>query len=114
MYCPPVNQKMTKLYHEIYQKVALIPKGHVASYSQVARACGISRGARLVGWALRALPVGTDIPWQRVVNQKGIISIVNPRVPASLQKTLLEEEGVEIIEKEGNFVLANPPWFDLY
>ena len=104
---------MTDLYRRIYQKVETIPKGKVACYGQVAKAIGMHRGAHIVGWALKALPKESLVPWQRIINQKGVISIINPKFPKSLQKTLLEEEGISVIEKDGFFQVEDPPWFDL-
>ncbi len=59
----------------IWQVVALIPPGKVATYGDVARHAGLPRGARRVGRALRSLPEGTRIPWHRVINARGRISL---------------------------------------
>ena len=61
--------------HRIWQVVAAIPPGRVASYGQVAELAGLGRGARQVGRALRMLPEGTRIPWHRVINAQGRISL---------------------------------------
>jgi len=90
-------------YQRIYQVVKHIPPGQVASYGQVAKAAGLFRGARLVGWALRALPPGTDVPWQRVINQKGLITILNPHFSQVLQKELLQKEGVPIVQEADGY-----------
>jgi methylated-DNA-protein-cysteine methyltransferase-like protein len=55
--------------------VRRIPRGRVASYGQVARLAGLPRHARHVGYALHALPEGTPLPWHRVVNARGGISL---------------------------------------
>ncbi len=79
----------------IYQVVARIPKGRVATYGQVASLAGLPRRARLVGRALRVLSDRIDVPWHRVVNAQGKIS---PRGDAlgheDLQADLLRREGV--------------------
>ncbi len=75
--------------------VRRIPVGKVTTYGHVAALCGKPRAARTVGWALHALPVGSNVPWQRVVNNQGGISIWKVGVPAELQRALLEDEGVE-------------------
>jgi methylated-DNA-protein-cysteine methyltransferase-like protein len=81
----------------IYTVVSRIPKGRVASYGQIARLAGLAGQARLVGYALAALPAGSGIPWQRVVNAKGEIS---PRKEgkggpaAGFQRARLEGEGI--------------------
>lgn len=98
------------IYEQIYAKVAEIPAGEVASYGQVAKAAGFFRGAQMVGWALRNLPKDTHIPWQRVINYKRVISIVNPKFPKTLQRTLLEEEGLPIIEEDGYWKVGGDAW----
>jgi len=55
----------------IWQVVAAIPYGKVATYGQVAKLCGFPRHARYVGMTLRDLPNGSTLPWHRVVNAKG-------------------------------------------
>lgn len=83
---------------KVLRLVALIPKGQVASYGQIAAALGTPRAARQVGWALRGLTSGDpQVPWWRVVNNKGEISIKgNPTATKLEQKTLLEKEGVKV------------------
>jgi O-6-methylguanine DNA methyltransferase len=79
----------------IYAVIARIPRGHVATYGQVASLAGLPRRARLVGRALRTVPEGIELPWHRVVNAQGKIS---PRSDAlcheDLQEALLRREGV--------------------
>ena len=91
------------LYFRIYNAVRRIPKGRVASYGQIAALCGSPRGAQVVGWALRALKPGTVVPWQRVVNKDGMISIENMHVPKEQLAALLRVEGFEVVEREGNY-----------
>ena len=90
-------------YSRVYEIVKKIPRGRVVTYSQVAMMVSTPRAAQAVGWALRALPAGHDIPWQRVINSAGMISIENLRAPKSLQVKLLREEGVEVKQMEGNY-----------
>jgi methylated-DNA-protein-cysteine methyltransferase-like protein len=80
------------LHFRIHDVVSRIPRGRVATYGQIARLAGIPRQARLVGYALHALPAGTRVPWQRVVNAQGGIS--TPGGHDSVQHNLLEREGV--------------------
>jgi methylated-DNA-protein-cysteine methyltransferase-like protein len=88
---------MTKRqFDAVYTMVQRIPKGEVASYGQVALFLGWPNGARTVGWALRALKPGSGVPWHRVVNARGEISLPNP----TRQKALLEAEGIVFDEKE--------------
>ena len=82
------------LHARIHAVVRRIPRGRVASYGQVAQLAGLASHARLVGYAMAALPDGTSVPWQRVVNAQGRVS---PRATPgydALQRALLEREGV--------------------
>lgn len=58
----------------IWATIRDIPLGFVASYGQIAELAGISRGARQVGYALRLLPAGHDVPWHRVITASGKIA----------------------------------------
>lgn len=79
-------------YHAIYATVRRIPPGRVASYGQVARVAGLGAAARQVGYALHALPAGSGVPWHRVLNAKGAISLRNHH--GITQRLLLAGEGV--------------------
>ena len=92
-------------YRKVYDVVKKIPQGRVATYQQIAIMVSTPRAARMVGWALRALPEGADVPWQRVINSRGMISIQNLRAPKSLQARLLREEGVQVRIEDGNYIV---------
>jgi len=81
-------------YRRIYAVVRRIPWGKVATYGQVARLARLPGRARQVGYAMHALPPGTRVPWQRVVNAQGKVS--GRRVPGAelTQRMLLLREGV--------------------
>ena len=83
-------------YQVIYDVVRKIPVGKVLTYGQVAELAGLYGKARLAGYALFRVGLESDIPWQRVVNAKGEISYSEARCGGDyLQKTLLEQEGIE-------------------
>jgi methylated-DNA-protein-cysteine methyltransferase-like protein len=69
-----------------------IPKGKVATYGQVARIAGNPRASRLVVWTLRSLSEKHDLPWHRVINSQGRISLRGDGY--QLQKKMLKSEGV--------------------
>lgn len=92
-------------YKEVYKLVKRIPCGKVASYGQVAAILGKPKAARLVGWALAKCP--EDVPWQRVINREGMISIENMNAPKELQTKLLQKDGVKVVRRENNW------WVDL-
>jgi methylated-DNA-protein-cysteine methyltransferase-like protein len=78
----------------IWQVVALIPPGKVATYGDVARHAGLARAARRVGLALRQLPQGSKIPWHRVVNAQGRISLPDGTASQYTHRERLEAEGI--------------------
>lgn len=88
------------LYDRIYAVVLQIPPGKVASYGQIAQIVG-GCSARMVGYAMAALKHrrNPDVPWQRVINRAGRISILDP-IGGYVQRQLLEEEGVRFNEKD--------------
>jgi methylated-DNA-protein-cysteine methyltransferase-like protein len=82
-------------HRRIYAVVSRIPRGRVATYGQVARLANLAGQARLVGYALSALPEGSRVPWHRVINAQGRISLRNDGSPmAEIQRHLLEKEKV--------------------
>lgn len=95
-------------YGRIYEVVRNIPAGRVATYGQIARMAGIPRQARQVGYALHRLPEGTEVPWHRVINEKGGISL-DPHGSGALQRSLLEAEGVCFAD-DGTVVLEHYRW----
>jgi len=86
---------------KVIEVVRLIPRGKVASYGQIAAYAGMPRAARQVGWILREMGDTENVPWWRVINQKGRISIDgNLHADRNLQKKLLESEGIKVINFE--------------
>jgi methylated-DNA-protein-cysteine methyltransferase-like protein len=73
--------------------VRRVPAGRVATYAQVARVAGLGDHARLVGYALAALPDGTTVPWYRIINARGTVSLRRSGDSLS-QRMRLEREGV--------------------
>ena len=78
----------------IWQVVASIPAGKVATYGQVAELAGLGRGARRVGRALATLPTNSRLPWHRVVNAAGRSSLGGEA--GRHQRQLLRDEGVAL------------------
>ena len=85
---------MKVTYDMIHRIVGRIPRGRVATYGQIAELCGIPGQARRIGYALSALTDGSAVPWQRVVNARGEISLRSHSGAESLQRTLLRAEGI--------------------
>ena len=83
-------------FPRIYAVVRKVPVGRVVSYGMVAAL--IDRCTpRIVGYAMASVPEGSDVPWHRVINSQGRISL---REGAELQRRLLEAEGVVFDERD--------------
>ncbi|MBU0657118.1 MAG: MGMT family protein [Gammaproteobacteria bacterium] len=97
-------------HQRIYAIVRQIPPGCVSTYGDVATLAGLPGHARLVGYALHALPEFSDVPWQRVINAKGAISLGRAYPGGELrQRHLLEAEGVEF-DANGKVELKRFRW----
>jgi len=93
---------------KIWQIVASIPKGKVATYGQIARLAGYPGYARFVGHTLKKLPKETALPWYRVVNAQGKLSFPEDSPAYKKQKSLLESEGV--VFKNSKLLLSCYSW----
>lgn len=91
----------------VYQIVAAIPEGCVTTYGEVARLAGSPRAARQGGGVLKRLPEGSKLPWHRVVNRRGEISLTGPDLQR--QRQALLAEGVQVSGK-GEINLARYGW----
>src|SRR5215475_7596600 len=87
----------------VYKFVKLIPRGRVMTYGGLAKALSLRGGARSAGRAMAASPSGQGVPWHRVVGHAGKLLIREPY--ASLQRKLLESEGVQMTERRVNMKL---------
>jgi len=97
-------------YARIYAVVRRIPHGRVTTYGAVARIAGLPGHARQVGYALSALPTGTSVPWHRVINAQGKLSL--ERVgssPGTTQRIRLVREGV-VVNAGGKVSLTRFGW----
>ena len=83
-------------WNPVYELVKQIPRGRVTTYGALAKTLRLRGGARTAGRAMAATPSGKGIPWHRVVGDRGELLIREPY--ASLQRKLLESEGVQIVE----------------
>ena len=85
------------LYELVWAAVKRIPRGSVATYGQIAALAGVPGRARQAGYALAATPENMTIPWHRVINAQGRISLRLKHWDSGsddLQRILLEAEGV--------------------
>ena len=96
----PFTERVVKL-------VRRIPRGKVATYGQIAVLAGNAYASRQVAWLLHSLSDKEKLPWQRVINSRGTISL---RAQAGeRQRSLLEREGVQF-GLHGRIELARYLW----
>jgi len=97
-------------HQRIYAVVRRIPRGRVTTYGAVARIAGLPGQPRLVGYALSALPDGTAVPWHRVINAQGRLSLERVGASAGLtQRMRLEREGIRV-DAAGRVSLVKFGW----
>lgn len=94
-------------YERIWQFVKRIPHGKVATYGQIARLAGIEGQARFVGYALHGVPQRSGVPWHRVINSQGRISLSG--FSARRQRRLLESEKI-VFSPAGKIDLKTFQW----
>jgi methylated-DNA-protein-cysteine methyltransferase related protein len=102
--------KPASRYERIYAIIRRIPKGRVATYGQIADLAGLPGHARQVGYALYALREPSTVPWHRVINAQGRLSLgrVIPEGDVE-QRIRLEIEGVEF-DADGKVALGRFQW----
>jgi len=94
-------------YQKVYAITKKIPQGRVATYGQIAAMISSPKAARMVGWALHLSDNKPELklPWQRVINSKGLISTTCLEHPKEQQASLLRKEGVEVEFIDGNYFI---------
>ncbi|MBI1806121.1 MAG: methylated-DNA--[protein]-cysteine S-methyltransferase [Ignavibacteria bacterium] len=97
------RSNVPKNYQLIWDAVSQIPLGKVTTYGEVAQLAGLPGQARLVGYALHNLPHNTKVPWHRVINAEGRISLSNLDGLRDLQVKLLRKERVLFIKERTSF-----------
>src|SRR5262245_30245034 len=107
-------ERLPRFFTHVYRLVSQVPKGKVVTYGQVAVLLGAPRAARAVGTALRYLPrpLSRTVPWQRVINAAGGISLRGDVVRTEEQRWLLENEGIEF-DRHGKVNLKKYRWSGL-
>src|SRR5688572_115375 len=100
-----------KLLERIWEAVAEIAHGQFASYGCIARLAVSPLRARLVGHALKVAPDSLELPWHRVLNAQGRISLPAGSKAHRMQRRLLEAEGV--VFRNGRVDMARSGKLDL-
>lgn len=98
-------------YERFWSVVRRVPAGRVVTYGQVAAMAGLPGRARQAGYAMAALPRGSDVPWQRVINARGMVSERSEPGFEGLQRAILEAEGV-VFDAQGRVDLERFRWHD--
>ncbi len=99
---------MASFTSQVKQVIKQIPRGKIATYGQIAKLAGNSRAARQVAWILHSSSRKDVLPWHRVINSKGKISLP-PNRGGELQKNLLEKEGI-IFNRDNSINLKKYLW----
>ena len=92
--------KKADFFSDVYDVVRLIPKGRVTSYGAIAAYLGSKQSSRMVGWAMNASHVHSDVPAHRVVNRLGLLTGKHHFGADNIMEQLLENEGVKIKENQ--------------
>lgn len=87
------------LSQKVKDTIKKIPRGKVATYGQIAAIAGNPRAARLVIWVLNSSSQREKLPWHRVINSKGKISL-KPGQGYEIQRGMLLKEGIKFDEKD--------------
>ncbi len=98
---------MNEFEQQIYAVIHQIPQGCVATYGDVAKLAGYPGYARHVGRVLSHLPKETRLPWFRVINSQGKISLTGERLLKQI--ALLREDGIDV-KPQGKISLRLYRW----
>lgn len=89
---------MTEFTFKVIETIKMIPYGKVMTYGQIAAYCGNPRGARQVSRILHSMSSKHKLPWHRVINSKGGISLTGEG--GFMQSELLIQEGIKVENKK--------------
>jgi methylated-DNA-protein-cysteine methyltransferase-like protein len=105
------TNKNNSFSERVKKVIKQIPSGKVATYGQIAFLAGNPRGARQVSWILHSCSKKDTLPWHRIINSKGRISLpVNQGY--NIQKVLLEKEGIDF-DEDGSINLDLYLWYNV-
>ena len=104
---PDSRKKKPDFYNKVYVIVEQIPRGKVTTYGAIAEVLGMKRSSRMVGQALNAVPEGSDLPAQRVINRLGALSGAHHFGGYARMRAMLVREGVtfkgELVNMDKHF-----------
>jgi len=90
-----INEDRKDFFEKVFDLTRLIPKGRVTSYGAIAKALGMAKSSRMVGWALNGSHT-KDVPAHRVVNRNGVLTGKHHFNPPERMQELLEKEGIKV------------------
>ncbi len=99
-----MNNPPSDKVKRIWDTVAAVPKGKVASYGQIADLAGLPGRARLVGKSLKLAPRKLNLPWYRIVRSNGQLAFEKGSENAERQKGLLQQEEVVVLNNRVKLV----------
>lgn len=97
-----LGDNMTKFTEDVLDIIKMIPKGKVMTYGQIAAYAGNPKGARQVSRILHSMSMSHKLPWHRVINAKGTISLNGEA--GFIQGSMLADEGIPVINKKINLL----------
>ncbi len=89
---------MTKFTEDVLDIIKMIPAGKVMTYGQIAAYAGNPRGARQVSRILHSMSMAHKLPWHRVINSKGLVSLSGEA--GFVQCSMLADEGIWVVDKK--------------
>jgi methylated-DNA-protein-cysteine methyltransferase related protein len=92
------SMEKNNFFANVYDVVREVPRGRVTTYGAIAHYLGLTRSARMVGWAMNAAHSLPDVPAHRVVNRNGILTGKHHFSTQDAMQLSLEEEGVLVID----------------
>ena len=96
-------------FERVYEIVAAIPEGYVATYGQISRMLGYNNGARQVGYAMSAAPNELNLPHHRVVSKTLGLTPDSFQGYKASQRKMLIEEGITFLPN-GLIDLSSHQW----
>jgi methylated-DNA-protein-cysteine methyltransferase-like protein len=106
-----MEDKKKGFFNRVYEIVARIPEGKVATYGGIGKMLGYPRGAKVVGWAMRSAPEGLSLPCHRVVKATGELSPGYVFGDAEIQRAMLAAEGITF-RPDGTIDMERHLWSD--
>ena len=94
-----MKPKSLTFFDKVYAVAKQIPYGRVTSYGAIATYLGVSRSARMVGYAING-SLAKNVPAHRVVNRKGLLTGKQYFEGTNLMQQLLESEGITIVDNQ--------------